>query len=206
MKKVFSILLIVMFVFSMNIAFAADDSDTIDINLDVNAGIAIDCGDNSVTMNAIIQDGQSTIDSTNEQSCNVRTNESHGYSLAVKAVGTNGTDLTNGDNDDIATLTSSASVPATWANAAAASAWGYRLKSDSDSFTGTYATAWGATDGYGGKFLAASGSDVIVGSYATETTDAGNDENFQFGAEIGTDKIQPTGTYTGQVTVTATTL
>ena len=224
MKKVFSILLIVMFVFSMNIEFAANDQlhftdyddaglnsnvgimthDFIDINLDVQTGIGIDCGDSEVTMTPITQDGESVnTAASNEQACIVRTNNSAGYSLAVAASGT--TNLTSG-TDVISTLISSVSIPDDWAVALDASGWGYRLMADSASYGGTDDPGWAGTDDYDGNWLAFSGSNQTIGSHPDETDDTGNTETLLFGAEIGTDKIQPTGTYVGQVTVTATTL
>ena len=40
----------------------------------------------------------------------------------------------------------------------------------------------------------------------TETVATGDDVNIMFGAEVGTSKIQGTGTYEQEVTFTATTL
>ena len=204
MKKVFSILLIVMFVFSMNIAFAADDDfDTIDINLDVEAGIAIDCGDNVVTMGAIVQDGFSDL-TNNSQACKVRTNNQDGYTLSIKGSGTNGNTLVSEHSDVIPAISD---TPAGWTVADDASGWGFTYtNSGSQAQTTLYDGVGSSGTTYAGDWAGVTGTSVDVATFGDHTIEAGADNIFMFGAEVGTDYIQPTGTYVGQVTVTATTL
>ena len=76
-----------------------------------------------------------------------------------------------------------------------------------------YDTKWGGTQGSGadayatGKWLNIDNfTPYQIVSRSTETSQLGSEQFLRFGAEIGTDKFQPTGTYRVDVTMTATTL
>jgi len=179
-------------------------ADPVDINLAINAGIAINC-DPDVTLGPIVQDGKSDL-STNSATCTIRTNNSDGYSLTLKADDPN---LTSA-SDTLNPITAS-STPTTWDGTAVpdtASGWGYRLSSTSD----TPNSKWGTDDqsnvNYGttAKWYKATASDYQLTTRSEETDNDGDSEILNFGAEIGAGMIQPTGTYTTTVTLTAVTL
>lgn len=212
MKKLFLGLLVVMFMMTMNVAFAdvvntptgGPVAHNIDVELQVNAGIALMCYDNAsgttdhlVTMGAITQDGQST---GGAAKCNVRTNNNAGYSLAISGVEA----LVSGSNPADTIPVIAATTPAAWSVPATESGWGYRLD-DANSGIAGGATNWGTGTGYGATPLW-SGSNQTLGTETAETSSTGSDNLIYFGAEVGTSKIQQTGLYTDTVTFTATTL
>ena len=175
-------------------------ADTITANLAVNATISIACTD-TVTMGAITGTGQSAL-ATNAATCTIITNNSGGYSLVWQASAATMTDATA---DTIAAYTpGTPNTPETWSVAGAASEWGGHLGSTS---TTVNTTTWGAADTYaGGKWLNINNAATFeIANRATETTAGGDSEITYFGAEVGASKFQPTGTYTVNVTMTATT-
>ncbi|MFA7209420.1 MAG: hypothetical protein WC120_03985, partial [Parcubacteria group bacterium] len=173
---------------------------SINQSLPIEATIAITCTD-AINLNPIIGTGISTIDATNEATCNVKTNNSNGYKLEWS---TASTDLTNANADTISGyIPTNPNTPETWNLDQATAAWGARLKSTSaDPDTDT----WGSSDGYAGKWLNIDTSAYQIVSRSTETLQTGSDEILQFGAEIGSNKFQPSGTYATSVVLTATTL
>jgi len=186
-----------------NFAFAADDAETTDVNLGVDSTIAIDC-DDTVNMGTITGTGQSAL-ATNEADCNIKTNNTAGYQLAWAASGTSYMENANGDQ--IAAYTpATASTPEVWSVDAAASEWGARVKTTSTDPDLTAGGIWDADDTYSGTWLNVDTSDFVVANRSTETDAAGSDETIIFGAEVGSTKWQPTGTYDIDVIFTATTL
>ncbi|MFA5994585.1 MAG: hypothetical protein WC823_06540, partial [Parcubacteria group bacterium] len=161
----------------------------------------------TVTMgNIILGTGKSDL-TTNTSACTIKTNASNGYSLALKAQ--TSANLTSG-SDIIAPIT--ATTPATWNTTAVpttASGWGFRLSSTS---TTPNSATWGTDDQSGtdygttAKWYKAATSDYALVTRPTETTFAGDTENINFGAEVGTAMLQPTGNYTSTVVVTGTSL
>ena len=187
------------FFFGIGPAYAASDFDTITVNLSVNATISIACTD-TVTMGAITGTGQSAL-GTNSATCTVITNNSGGYSLTWQA--SSATMASGGDT--IAAYTPAVpSTPEVWSVAGADSEWGAHLGASS---TTVNTTTWGALDTYaGGKWLNVNNvASFEIANRATETSGAGDTEYVFFGAEVGASHLQPTGTYTVDVTMTATT-
>jgi len=138
--------------------------------------------------------------STGEATWTITTNNPAGYKLEWQA---STATMANQHSDTIAAYTPAvADTPETWSVAAAASEWGGRLKSTSTDYaSGT----WGADDTTNAKWLDVKSSAVFqIASRASVTT--GSNEIVQFKAEIGSSKFQPTGAYTVNVTITATTL
>jgi len=208
MKKTGFNLLVFVFVLMMmgtflnpSMSVAATDSDLITpVQMGVLATIAINC-DASVTMNAITGTGQSTIDANNRALCNVQTNNSAGYKLEWQA---SSATMISGDDTIAAYTPAVADTPETWSIGATTSEWGAHVGSGS---TTVNTTTWGAADTYaGGKWLNVGTSAFQIASRSDETTWAGDDEYVYFGAQVGSTKLQPTGTYAVNVTVTATTL
>ena len=179
-----------------------------DTNLDINATISISC-DDTVTMATITGTGYSGSvtgpGATNEADCNIKTINSAGYQLAWQA-STSYMENTNGDRIGAYTPATS-DTPEVWSVEASMSEWGARVKSSSTDPDLTAGAIWGITgDTYGGRFLNVGTSSFTVANRATETDQTGSNETILFGAEIGSNKFQPTGTYTTSVTMTATTL
>lgn len=128
----------------------------------------------------------------------VTTDAAAGYSLAWQA---SAAAMTSGSDSVAAFTPSSANVPDTWAVASTDSEWGGRVRSSS---TDT-AVEWG-TDNSSDKWLNVATSSRTIVTRSSRTSVNGSDEILQFRAEIGSSKIQPTGTYTVTVTLTATSL
>lgn len=176
---------------------AASANDIITVNLSVNATISIACTD-TVNMGGITGTGQSAL-GTNSATCTVVTNNSGGYSLTWQA----STATMNSGGDTIAAYTPVApGLPETWSVAGSASEWGGHLGTAS---TTTTPLTWGA-DTYAGNWLNVnSAAPFEIANRGTETSGAGDTEVVWFGAEVGASHFQPTGTYTVNVTMTATT-
>ncbi len=182
------------------------------INLDINSTIALSC-DPNVTMNAIVGTGKSAINDNNQADCTVITNNSAGYALSWQA---SSDDLLNSQSDHFAAYSPAASTtPEIWDISNTTSAWGAKLASTSEGYNGgiggsgyTYpGDDWGSDDSYSnGKFLNVATAPFQIMEKATETDFDGETQSVMFGAEIGADKLQPTGTYTANVTITAVTL
>ena len=172
-----------------------------EINLSIDSFVTLSCTD-AVTMSPITGTGFSAITDNHRADCTVTTNNSNGYKLDWQA---SSADMMNSTGDHFAAYSPVVSgTPETWNVAASTSAWGAKVAATSENYdSGT----WGANDTYaGGKWLNVSASPFQFFSKATETDLDGEQEAIVFGAQIGSDKLQPTGTYTVNVTITATTL
>jgi hypothetical protein len=189
---------------------ASTATDTpVTASMDVNSTIAISHSGN-VTMGAIVGTGKSTL-ATNYKVWNVITNNTAGYQLAWKA---STATMSNGTATIAAYTPGTANIPETWSVASTDSEWGARLaQTDGTTTTTTQdTTAWGVDDqsgtNYGttAKWLNVGTADHVIVSRGSSTTLTGDNEVVAFGAEIGSGKIQPTGTYSVDVTMTATTL
>lgn len=184
---------------------AVDDEEIIDVNLDIGATISNTC-DSSVTMGTIIGTGQSSL-TTNEADCTVITNNSSGYNLTFDSATAY---LENANSDQISTYTPAlAGTPEQWSVVSTVSEWGAHLKSTSTSYD---SSKWGAaagTENYAASDVywhnVTNSGGFTVANKTSETTISGDTETLMFGAEVGTGKLQPTGTYDVNVTVTATT-
>ena len=173
-----------------------------DTNLDINATISISCED-TVTLGTITGTGQSSL-ATNEADCNIKTINSNGYQLAWQA-STAYMENENGDRINAYTP-ASLNTPEVWDVSASDSEWGARIKSTSTDPDIVSGGIWDNSDSYSGTFLNVGTSSFVVANRSTETNQTGSDETIIFGAEIGSNKFQPTGTYTTEVIITATTL
>ena len=172
-----------------------------DVNVAIDAIISLTCTD-SITMGTITGTGQSNL-TTNEALCTVSTNNSTGYALYWQA---STAYLENGTGDQITAYTpTTPDTPENWEVSATESEWGAKLKSGSTTYN---SSTWGDDDTYSnGNWLNISAvSPYQIITRTTETSQAGDSETLLFGAEIGSNKFQPTGTYDVDVTVTATTL
>lgn len=173
---------------------AATTNDAVQVGVTVDPTISITTPANP-TIGAITGTGTSSGDTT----WNVITNNSAGYKLEWQA---SAATMASGGDTIAAYTPAVADTPETWSVAADASEWGARLKS-----TSTDAAAEWGTDGASEKWLNVNNAAVrSVVTRATETLAAGSDEIFTWQITVGASKWQPTGTYTVNVTATATTL
>ena len=116
--------------------------------------------------------------------------------------------MVNEYGDTIAQINLGA-IPANgWSVDAASSGWGGRVNaSGTDRFAEQNSDrGWDNEDSYGGKWSGVETSPTRIFGQWSETPTAGDNVKIMFGAEIGADKIQPTGTYRQEVAFTATTL
>ncbi len=133
---------------------------------------------------------------TAEESCTVIAESDAGYSLSwLVSTGSGGTatgHMISQFEDTIGPFSPSVvGVPETWTVAATTSEWGGRLKSSSTDS----AVQWG-TDLTSEKWLnVGTGSSVLLVNRNSSTAPAGSSEQLQFRAEVGSSKIQPSGTY-----------
>jgi uncharacterized protein (TIGR02145 family) len=170
----------------------------LDTNLDIDATISIDC-DDSVSMGTITGTGQSDL-TTNEADCSVKTINSGGYSLSWSA---SAPYMENAEGHQILPYAGSDNL---WSISASDSAWGARVKSTSTDPDIVGAGIWDGTDTYNGNWKDVPSGSEIVATKTDHTTQEGSNETIIFGAEIGSNKWQPTGIYATDVTLTATAL
>ena len=189
----------------------SNSPDPTHVNMDINSTITIDCKDKNtntndyIAMNPITGTGKSTPNANNDVNCNVITNNSNGYSLSFTS-STPELISTTDSNDKVNPYTpGTTNTPETWNVPTANSEWGARLLSTSSTYD---PTTWGTigTDDYTTKWYAVTNSNnFILANRGTETAQTGDDQIIRFGAEIGANKFQPTGTYTDNVTFTVVT-
>ena len=188
---------------------SSDSPDPTHVNIDINSILTISCKDAStetndyINMNSITGTGQSQLNANNDVSCNVITNNSSGYTLSFTS---STPELKNQNNDMINAYTPQATnIPEIWNISTADSEWGARLVSTSTTYD---PSIWGlaGNDDYTAKWYSVTNSnDFILAARSNETPQTGDNQVIRFGAEIGSNKFQPTGTYTDNVTFTAVT-
>lgn len=190
-----------------------DVQETSFLTFDLGATIALDC-DDTVTISTVVGSGRATIGDSHFADCTVTTNNSDGYKLQWQA---SAADMVNGTGDHLLPYTPAASTtPETWFVPNTLAEWGAKLAATSEGYNGgsggngyTYpGSGWGSGDTYAnGKFLnVAASSPFQIMSKSSETDANGEIQSVMFTAEVGQDMIQATGTYTVDVTITATTL
>ena len=156
-------------------------------------------------MNSITGTGKSTANANNDVSCNVITNNSSGYTLSFTSSTPELISTTDNNNKINAYTPHTSNTPEAWSVPTANSEWGARLVSNSSTYD---PAVWGTagTDDYSAKWFAVTNSNnFVITNRSTETAQTGDNQIIRFGAEIGNNKFQPTGTYTDNVTFTAVT-
>ena len=136
---------------------------------------------------------------TNSGTWNVKTDNDTGYTLQWRAQNVN---MVSGSDTLGPFVPAVSGTPNAWSGMPnTASWWGGHLGKDS---TTTDTAKWGTLDTYaGGKWLNVGTSDYSIVSRPSSTTTSGDNEVIYAGAEVGTNKIQPTGTYSVTVILTA---
>jgi hypothetical protein len=110
--------------------------------------------------------------------------------------------MTSGGNTIAAYSPAVSDTPETWSINANTSEWGARLKSTSTDYSSSF---WGSDDTTNAKWLNVESASAFQAISRTSSAD-GSDEIIQFKAQVGQTKIQQTGNYGVNVTVTATSL
>lgn len=172
------------------------------VTLDVTNEISLTCP-TSTSLGSV--SGLTGGAASNTSSCNVKTNDSAGYSLTVNA--TNTPALISGSS----TVSDHPSTTPqyTWAlNSTASSTFGFAVSSTdvvaAFKNNGSACNA-GTTVDNTHCFRGFVGSTPIsVASKNSATTNSGVDTILNFKAEIGSTAVQPSGTYTATIVVTAT--
>ena len=208
---------------------ASSDSETAVVSIAIGAGVGINCdGDGggagsgeTLALTGFSDSGDtgelnSTVTiGTNAVRCNVRTNNSAGYTLAWQAAtGSGGASTGYMINQFEDTLTpfrytqaDGTTAPTAWdatAVPATVAAWGGRLADSSAGHTSA-PISWGADAASSEKWMAvSSGSTVTIAQENTETANGGSNNDIGFRVQVGGSKIQPSGTYQATVTFTAT--
>ncbi len=152
----------------------------------------------TVAIGAIIGTGQQT----GSGSCTVFTDAQNGYNLGwsvqTGSGGVNTGSLINEFNDTIPPYTPTIeNMPETWSIAPSASEWGARVRSVSTDS----AAEWGI-DGISEKWLNISTSHRSFIRRSSATQNSGSTEVLQFRSEVGLSKLQPSGEYQAEVTLT----
>ncbi len=151
----------------------------------------------NVSMGTISGTGTSGI---GEATWTVITNNPSGYKIEWQA---SSAAMTNTYGDTISAYSPSvANTPELWSIPAANSEWGARLKSTSTDYS---SATWGSNDTTAAKWLNVNASSLYQIAQRTSTT-TGSNQIVQFKSEVGSNKFQPSGTYSVNVTVTVTTL
>ncbi len=185
------------------VATAATASDTVIVTLNVDAGISITSpSDVSMSQNL----GVSADSAVGTAVWNVKTNNSAGYTIAVKA--TSSPALESGANFVADYTPAVAATPETWSVPSGSAEFGF------SAFGSHIATGvWGTdADCLAGanvpsatlKYRDFDTSDIVIGSSTATTTTTGVDSTVCFAAEQDTVYI-PSGIYTATVIATATT-
>ena len=196
MKKLLSLVLMLSIAFVANVAVAqVSNNDTFStVNVTVGPAISIAC-DPSVAMGTITGTGTAS----NTGTCTIITNNASGYDLDWTA---SAATMTNDGSTFAAYTPASPNTPETWSVAATAAEWGGRLSSTSTyPDTGT----WG-TDSSDETYLDVDTSAYTIVSPNRETSVGGDAQVLEFKSEVGSNVLQETGSYTVNVTMTATTL
>ncbi|OQA03349.1 MAG: Calx-beta domain protein [bacterium ADurb.Bin400] len=174
----------------------------------LSSAISLSASLETIVLGGIIGSGKSNESnlSANSVILNVETANTNGYNLSWRTTAatsrTNAT-LENEYGDTINAISVGAS-PSLWPDLASSSGWGARLGLSSTTYD---SSAWGDSDTYSlGKWLGITNIDHNFISRNSATSVEGDDEVVILGAEIGANKIQPTGAYTVNVIFTATTI
>jgi hypothetical protein len=171
-------------------ATPATDPVTVSVTVDDYISLS-NPGD--VTLANIVGTGGS---SESSATWTVATNNDNGYKLELTTAGSPA--LAKGA-DTFADL-ADGGTPIPWSVAAADSAFGFSAEGSS-----TPSALWGDPDSGSGNYRGfQGGSPIEVANNGNET--AGEDTTVYFKAEVGTSHLQPSGIYSADVTVTATTL
>jgi len=177
-----------------SVVYGATASDPVTVSCTVDDYISLSNPGNVTLANIAGAGG----DSESNATWTVSTNNSAGYKLEVSDSGGGSDALMKGT--DLFTDLVDGGSPIAWAVAANESEFGFSAEGNA-----TPGASWGdpgsGTGNYRG-FQGATGIEVANNTSAT----ASEDTTVYFRAGVGASKLQPSGTYSASLTVTATTL
>ncbi len=201
LRKVFAIVLMLVIMFQIYLfaepVIAVTATDGVVVTLTVDSGITISNGADSTMAPNI---GVAADGSIGSSSWIVKTNNTTGYTLAVKASVSPA--LVSGGNSFADYTEAVAGTPEVWSVGAGAKEFGYSAYG-TDTATATWGTALtcgsGGTPDVAQKYVGFSTTDKIIAQKATVTPTTGITTNICFAA-------QQNGIYAASGTYTATTL
>ena len=207
LRKVFAIVLMLVIMFQIYLfaepVVAVTATDGVVVTLTVDSGITISNGaDSTMTPNI----GVANDSSIGSSSWIVKTNNTLGYTLAVKA--STAPALKSGSNTFEDYTEAVVGTPEVWSVGSGAKEFGYSAYG-TDTATATWGTS--ASCGTGGvpagaqKYVGFSTTDKIIAQKATVTPTTGITTNICFAAQQNA-IYAASGTYTATITATATTL
>ena len=222
--------LVVMIAEPMQALGATTDTETAVVQLTLGASIGLNCdadgggagSGETLSLTGFSDSGDtgplngSVTVGTNAVNCNIRTNNTAGYNLAWRVTSGSGGagtgHMINQFEDKLHpfryTQSDAYSTPTAWNSTAVpstVSAWGGRLAAASAGYAASPVT-WSADAATNEKWMALStGATTTIARENTETAETGSNNDIGFRVEVGSDKIQPTGTYRATVTFTAST-
>jgi hypothetical protein len=153
-------------------------------------------------MGTIVGTGQSALTGSSSAQCTIVTDDpAGGYQLTWEA---SSATMQSGSDTIAAYTPGTTDTPETWSVASTDSEWGAHVGSTS---TTVDTGEWGSADTYaGGKWLNVGTSSRTIVERTNPTSAEGDSELIWFGAEIGSNKLQPTGNYDVNVTFTVVAL
>lgn len=158
------------------------------VTLDVTAEIALTCDTSDLFLGTINGMGGGVAE--NSRTCNVETNNSGGWELQIAA--TDAVAMHSPSNTFPNYSEATPGIPEPWSVASTSAAFGY-------SVAGTKIKAgFGATN-----YLGLTTSNFTVAEDTAGTNSSGVDTTFNFKAEVGSLKNQPSGDYVAHITATA---
>lgn len=211
LRKVFAIVLMLVIIFQIYLyteksVNAVSVTDGVQVTLTVDTGITISNGADSIMTPNI---GVASDGSIGSSSWIVRTNNTAGYTLAVKADAAPALRVIATPTNNFADYTEAvAGTPEVWSIASGAKEFGYSVYG-----TDTNSTTWGtaATCGVGGipdvaqKYVGFLTTDKIIAQKATVTPTIGIATTICFAAAQNA-VYAASGSYVSNITATATTL
>ena len=224
-------ILVVMVAEPMRALGATSDSETAVVQITLGASIGLNCdadgggagSGETLALSGFSDSGDTgelngtvTI-GTNAVNCNVRTNNTAGYTLAWQvASGSGGASTGHMINqfEDVLTPfryavgSDAYATPTNWDSTAVpstVSAWGGRIAQSGSGHAASPIT-WGNDASSDEKWMAVStGATTTIARENNATQETGSNNYVGFRVQVGADKIQPTGTYQSTVTFTAAT-
>jgi len=223
--------LVVMIAEPMQALGATTDTETAVVQLTLGASIGLNCdadgggagSGETLSLTGFSDSGDtgplngSVTVGTNAVNCNIRTNNTAGYNLAWRVTSGSGGagtgHMINQFEDKLnpfryAAGSDSYTTPTAWNSTnvpSTVAAWGGRLAAASAGYAASPVT-WSADAATNEKWMALStGATTTIARENTETAETGSNNDIGFRVEVGSDKIQPTGTYRATVTFTAST-
>jgi len=182
---------------------AATTSTDANVTLSVTSGVSLSCNTSTVALGSI--DGFNGGNASNHGLvCNVKTNDTAGYTLSIDS---SGSPAMQGSSDDFADFSTTTAFNFSVGSAESKFAFSVSSTDAALAFLNDSADCGtGAVSSYNNCFSGFdSGNDVTVSASNAATDSNGTDTTFNFTAGIGATRNQTSGNYNATTTITATT-